>query len=169
MEVNHHSMAFLLPSKSGRPGPFSLLRPRHPQPLSSALHSSALEARYASVFLSLNVLGGRFDHEVGNINVLCSFKDTRIILLSEDCLIHLLPKAQNHEIHILPSIAGPHCRLVPIGKPSTSTTTTGLLWNLKEAKMELGGLVSTSNMVNKEKVTVHSDTDLLWTISIKKS
>lgn len=34
--------------------------------------------------------------------------------------------------------------------------------------MEFGGLVSTSNIVKGEKVTVQSDCDLLWTISIKK-
>ncbi|XP_031399369.1 thiamine pyrophosphokinase 1-like isoform X3 [Punica granatum] len=81
--------------------------------------------------LVAGALGGRFDHEVGNINVLCRFKDTRIILISDDCLIHLLPKAQNHEIHVLSSVVGPHCGLIPIGMPSRSTTTTGLQWDLR--------------------------------------
>ncbi|OWM77981.1 thiamine pyrophosphokinase 1-like isoform X1 [Punica granatum] len=119
--------------------------------------------------LVAGALGGRFDHEVGNINVLCRFKDTRIILISDDCLIHLLPKAQNHEIHVLSSVVGPHCGLIPIGMPSRSTTTTGLQWDLSDTEMKFGGLVSTSNIAKGETVTVHSDSDLLWTISIKKS
>lgn len=82
--------------------------------------------------LVAGALGGRFDHEVGNINVLCRFKDTRIILISDDCLIHLLPEGQNHEIHVLSSVVGPHCGLIPIGMPSKSTTTTGLQWNLSK-------------------------------------
>lgn len=35
-------------------------------------------------------------------------------------------------------------------------------------EMSFGGLISTSNIVRGEKITVRSDSDLLWTISIKK-
>ncbi|KAE8009507.1 hypothetical protein FH972_005939 [Carpinus fangiana] len=118
--------------------------------------------------LVAGALGGRFDHEIGNINVLCRFSSMRIILLSDDCLIHLLPRTHHHEIHIQPSVEGPHCGLVPIGMPSRSTTTTGLQWDLDKTEMSFGGLISTSNIVKEEKITVRSDSDLLWTISIKK-
>ncbi|XP_012701195.1 uncharacterized protein LOC101768024 [Setaria italica] len=80
--------------------------------------------------LVLGALGGRFDHEMGNINVLYRFSNTKIVLLSDDCSIFLLPKTYTHEIHIEKSVEGPHCGLIPIGGPSTSTTTTGLRWNL---------------------------------------
>lgn len=80
--------------------------------------------------LVAGALGGRFDHEMGNINVLCRFSSMRIILLSDDCLIHLLPRTHHHEIHIQSSLVGPHCGLIPIGMPSGSTTTTGLEWDL---------------------------------------
>ncbi|KAL5983780.1 cAMP-dependent protein kinase subunit [Asimina triloba] len=81
--------------------------------------------------LATGALGGRFDHEVGNINVLYRFSNIRIVLLSDDCLIQLLPKTHHHEIHIQPSIEGPHCGLIPIGQPSARTTTTGLQWDLR--------------------------------------
>ncbi|KAF5455234.1 hypothetical protein F2P56_024833 [Juglans regia] len=119
--------------------------------------------------LVAGALGGRFDHEIGNINILCRFSSMRIILLSDDCLIHLLPKTHHHEIHIQSSVEGPHCGLIPIGMPSGSTTTTGLRWDLIDREMKFGGLISTSNIVKEEKITVRSDSDLLWTISIKKS
>ncbi|KAK4482191.1 hypothetical protein RD792_009333, partial [Penstemon davidsonii] len=165
--------------------------------------------------LAAGALGGRFDHEVGNINVLCRFPSMRIILLSDNCLIQLLPCSHRHEMRVLSDYEGPHCGLVPIGEPSKSTTTTGLQWNLSEysivfvnrmnyrafppksllyvrgrafvsyslfnldldpsvvisanAEMRFGGLISTSNIVKGEIVTVQSDTDLLWTISIKKA
>ncbi|KAL3827834.1 hypothetical protein ACJIZ3_016636 [Penstemon smallii] len=119
--------------------------------------------------LAAGALGGRFDHEVGNINVLCRFPSMRIILLSDNCLIQLLPCSHRHEMRILSDYEGPHCGLVPIGEPSKSTTTTGLQWNLTNAEMRFGGLISTSNIVKGEIVTVQSDTDLLWTISIKKA
>ncbi|KAL5713029.1 thiamine diphosphokinase [Ranunculus cassubicifolius] len=117
--------------------------------------------------LVAGALGGRFDHEMGNVNVLHLFSDTRIILISEDCLIHLLPKSHRHEIGILSSVEGPHCGLIPIGMSSPKTTTTGLQWDLDNTEMKFGGLISTSNLVREEKITVCSDTDLLWTISIK--
>ncbi|XP_008789909.1 thiamine pyrophosphokinase 1 isoform X2 [Phoenix dactylifera] len=119
--------------------------------------------------LILGALGGRFDHEVGNINVLYRFSNIRIILLSDDCLIYLLPKTHRHEIHIQSSVEGPHCGLIPAGAPSTSTTTTGLQWDLTDMGMSFGGLISTSNIVRGAKVTVQSDSDLLWTISIRKT
>ncbi|KAK9084226.1 hypothetical protein Scep_030697 [Stephania cephalantha] len=118
--------------------------------------------------LVAGALGGRFDHEIGNINVLCRFSDIRIILLSDDCLIQLLPKSHHHEIHILPSVEGPHCGLIPIMTPSAISTTTGLKWNLDNTEMKFGGLISTSNIVQDEKITVQSDSDLLWTISIQQ-
>lgn len=117
--------------------------------------------------LVAGALGGRFDHEIGNINVLCRFSTTRIILLSDDCLVHLLPRTHHHEIHVRSSVEGPHCGLIPIGMPSGSTTTTGLQWDLNDTEMKFGGLISTSNIVKEEKVTVQSDSDLLWTISLK--
>nr|XP_043636674.1 thiamine pyrophosphokinase 1 isoform X2 [Erigeron canadensis] len=118
--------------------------------------------------LVAGALGGRFDHEMGNINTLCRFSTTRIVLLSDDCLIQLLPGTHHHEIHIQPSVEGPHCGLIPIGTPSGSSTTTGLRWNLDNTEMKFGGLVSTSNIVTSETVTVQSDSDLLWTISLRK-
>lgn len=189
--------------------------------------------------LVAGAIGGRFDHEAGNINVLYLFSTMRIILVSDDCLIYLLPKAHHHEIYIQSSVEGPHCGLIPIGMPSGSTTTTGLQWDLSKyialwyigiasfvfcfrglrhcsshdiqwwyhavmvigewwpnfsnpssdidilpilwivkfdisfssanAEMTFGGLVSTSNIVRGERVTVQSSSDLLWTISIKKA
>ncbi|KAL8252931.1 hypothetical protein R6Q59_036624 [Mikania micrantha] len=119
--------------------------------------------------LVAGALGGRFDHEMGNINTLCHFSTTRIVLLSDDCLIQLLPSTRHHEISIISSVEGPHCGLIPIGAPSGSSTTTGLQWNLDNTEMRFGGLVSTSNIVKGETVTVTSDSDLLWTISLKKN
>ncbi|CAN6468915.1 unnamed protein product [Victoria cruziana] len=119
--------------------------------------------------LVAGALGGRFDHEIGNINVLHRFSDTRVILLSDDSIVYLLPRTHQHEIYIQSSVEGPHCGLFPVGRPSLCTTTTGLQWDLTESEMGFGGLISTSNIVREEKITVQSDSDLIWTISIRKS
>ncbi|KAL3644774.1 cAMP-dependent protein kinase subunit [Castilleja foliolosa] len=118
--------------------------------------------------LVAGALGGRFDHEVGNINVICRFRNTKIILISDDCLIQLLPSSHHHEIHVQSAVVGPHCGLIPIGGASKTNKTTGLQWDLSDTEMRFGGLISTSNIVKGEIVTVQSDVDLLWTISINK-
>ncbi|XP_048536070.1 thiamine pyrophosphokinase 3-like isoform X2 [Triticum urartu] len=87
--------------------------------------------------------------------------------LGDDCLIFLLPRTHTHNIHIERSVEGPHCGLIPIGAPSTSTTTTGLRWNLDNTHMSFGGLISTSNTVDEDQVMVTSDSDLIWTISLR--
>ncbi|KAL0459664.1 UNVERIFIED_CONTAM: Thiamine pyrophosphokinase [Sesamum latifolium] len=74
--------------------------------------------------------GGRSDHEIGNINVLCRFPSMRIILRSDDCFIQLLPCSHHHEIHIESTVEEPHCGVIPISGPSKRSTTTGLQWNL---------------------------------------
>ncbi|KAJ0512786.1 putative thiamine diphosphokinase [Helianthus annuus] len=79
--------------------------------------------------LVAGALGGRFDHEMGNVNTLCRFSTTRIVLVSDDCLVQLLPSTRHHEIHVLSLVEVPHCGLIPIGNPSGSSTTTGLQWN----------------------------------------
>ncbi|KNA20522.1 hypothetical protein SOVF_051370 isoform B [Spinacia oleracea] len=117
--------------------------------------------------LVTGALGGRFDHEAGNINVLYRFSNLRIILISDDCLIQLLPKTHRHEIQIQSSVVGPHCGLLPMGQPAFHTTTSGLKWNLDDTEMMFGGLLSTSNIVTGDIVSVQSDADLIWTISIK--
>ncbi|KAK9067687.1 hypothetical protein SSX86_011798 [Deinandra increscens subsp. villosa] len=132
------------------------------------LDSVTVDEKSNLCILVAGALGGRFDHEMGNVNTLCCFSTTRIVLLSDDCLIQLLPGTWNHEINVLSSVEGPHCGLIPIGAPSGSSTTTGLQWNLDNTEMRFGGLVSTSNVVTGETVTVRSDSDLLWTISLKK-
>ena len=79
----------------------------------------------------VGALGGRFDHEAANINVLWTFANSmRIVLLSEESTVTVLPTGYVHEIHVDPSFEGPHCGLAPIGAPSLATTTTGLRWNL---------------------------------------
>lgn len=98
----------------------------------TGISADGLLFKFQLCILVVGALGGRFDHEVGNINVLYRFSTLRIILLSDDCLIYLLPRTHHHEIHIQASVEGPHCGLVPIGTPSGSTTTTGLLWNLSK-------------------------------------
>lgn len=74
-----------------------------------------------------------------------------------------------------------HCGLVPLGGKCSNCTTTGLRWNLGEGHrqcvvmvisvdnhcMELGGVVSTNNLLASDTVTVDCTDPLLFTMSHK--
>ncbi|KAJ0743489.1 putative thiamine diphosphokinase [Helianthus annuus] len=113
--------------------------------------------------LVAGALGGRFDHEMGNVNTLCRFSTTRIVLLSNDCLIQLLPSTRHHEINVLSSVEGPHCGLIPIGTPSGSSTTTGLEWNLGKYLFHIiNHYIYSSNLKNTV-LPFQNTENTLWT------
>lgn len=55
-----------------------------------------------------------------------------------------------------------------IGFSCDESLTRSSFFLSDETEMRFGGLVSTSNLVKEDKITVQSDSDLLWTITIKK-
>ncbi|KAL2653823.1 hypothetical protein R1flu_021951 [Riccia fluitans] len=117
--------------------------------------------------LVVGALGGRFDHVIAHINVLYKHPKLRITLLSDESLLYLLPQGFCHEIQINSAVEGPHCGLIPFGTTSESTTTTGLRWNLNESEMAFGSMISTSNLLAGDVVTVVSDCSLVWTVAIR--
>lgn len=118
---------------------------------------------------ALNALWGRFDHMLANVSTLYSFAsnhDLLIHLVSEDSLVFLL-QSGHHIIKVDTGYEEGHCGLVPVGLPCKSCTTTGLEWNLEQSSMEMGKLISTSNLLKKgtTEVTIHISDPVLWTMS----
>ncbi|GJP73417.1 hypothetical protein CLOP_g4132 [Closterium sp. NIES-67] len=146
-----------------RPEPPALPLPDQPQPKALL---PAMVVRPDHRVIVVGSLGGRMDHEFGNVNVLHRFRHVSIVLLSEDCQLFLLPAGWRHVITPHPQWEGPHCGLIPVGEPSHGTTTSGLKWNLSNTPMRFGGLVSTSNLVVAPSVVVESDVDLVWTCAV---
>ncbi|KAH7307655.1 hypothetical protein KP509_22G071100 [Ceratopteris richardii] len=116
--------------------------------------------------LVLGGLSGRLDHVFANVNTLYLFPKVQMVLLNDENMAFLLPRGYKHEIRIDSSLEGPHCGLIPLGEPSSCTTTTGLKWNLTNSSMKFGGLISTSNRPVADHITVQSDTDLIWTVTL---
>ncbi|KAG7211592.1 hypothetical protein KM043_010848 [Ampulex compressa] len=121
---------------------------------------------------------GRFDHIMANINTLYKSENllgnVQLIQIAKNSLTWLL-KPGFHRI-LIPDILIKNdewCGLLPCGRPVRCITTTGLKWNLDNASMEFGGLVSSSNTYgNCSEVTVNTDTPVLWSMgieSLKKS
>ena len=147
----------------------------------------------ASLEVSIyGAFGGRFDQEMASMQALYRWGDAlshRIVLYSEDTCAFLLPAGVTNEVR-LPALGreggaggartsssrgdggdgpwpmgeGATCGLIPLGGRCDYVRTTGLRWNLDgTAPTEFGGLVSTSNRIVEDVVTVQCSHPLVFT------
>ncbi|KAL7520718.1 hypothetical protein ACHAWX_005427 [Stephanocyclus meneghinianus] len=133
--------------------------------------------------------GGRFDQEMGCINALYvwgqrgKFRHSSMALYGEETCAFILPAMpKSCEVRIrFPNAddvnnastnssgqcivgEGPTCGLIPLGGRCDKVITTGLKWNLDgKLPLEFGGLVSSSNRIMDELVTVKSSSALIFT------
>jgi thiamine pyrophosphokinase len=119
---------------------------------------------YASVLI-LGAFGGRFDHEMQNVNTLFTCTSSpelgRVVLLDATCWAALLQGSDTTHT-VVPRRGGAEtlgaevgtCGLVPVGRPCADVTTTGLRWNLDGSPLAFGGMVSTSNELDGDCATV---------------
>ncbi|XP_039290625.1 thiamin pyrophosphokinase 1 isoform X2 [Nilaparvata lugens] len=126
---------------------------------------------------SLLVVGehsGRLDHIVSNLNVhfttdeLLSNKNVQMYHLAGDSLTWLL-KPGHHKIRIPQRLrdCNAWCSLLPVGT-SCNVTSTGLKYNMENSRLELGGLVSSSNTYDsdKESVELLVDKKIIWSMGL---
>jgi thiamine pyrophosphokinase len=139
--------------------------------------------------------GGRFDQEMGVMNALCvwgkkeTFQRKTMAVYDEKTCAFLLPGTpMKSEIRLRNSGRsssneyadetrqtrsvgeGPTCGLIPIMGRCERVVTTGLRWNLKgDVPIEFGGLVSSSNRVVDDVVSVESSSPMVFTAEIISS
>lgn len=128
--------------------------------------TESLEIQCIVVLAGLN---GRFDHQMANINTIIkahSQTNTPIYLHdnSSQSLVVALRTGRSR-LFLETSYLGVWCGLIPVN--STVVSTTGLKWNFAKSKTEFGSMVSTSNEIEKDCVTVDSDRTIIWTMGIK--
>jgi thiamine pyrophosphokinase len=125
--------------------------------------------------------GGRFDQEMASIQALFKWKDqlqrcclslfddyTTAFILKEgvttEIRLSLYGEKQPTEFEVGD---GPTCGLIPIGTKCDSIKTHGLKWNLNgDCALEFGGLVSTSNRIIEEIVTIHPSHPVIFTAEV---
>eukprot|EP00124_Ichthyophonus_hoferi_P001450 Ihof_evm5s76 gene=Ihof_evmTU5s76 len=109
----------------------------------------ALKGNFSAIWI-LGALDGRFDHTIASISTLHQWQnktDARLVLLNNNSMVMLLDKGE-HIIHINNGLEGPTCGLLPLAGRCESVTSTGLHWNLNNDVMEMGALVSSSNLLD---------------------
>ncbi|KAL4423196.1 hypothetical protein ABPG77_000329 [Micractinium sp. CCAP 211/92] len=117
--------------------------------------------------VALGALGGRLDHTLSNLSTLYMHPDMNLVLLGDGNLARLVPAGRT-VIRPDKRVEGPHCGLVPCAGGAV-TTISGLRWNLHNAPMAFGGLVSTSNIMEADEIHVESDVGLVWTTCLRSS
>lgn len=126
-------------------------------------------------------LGGRLDQEMASLQTLYKHTDWNIWMYSHDTCALALAENVTHEIQLVYSGCdtmpqdepllgeGPTCGLIPLGEPCQSVTTTGFRWNLSQQSSSFGGLLSTSNHMEQERVTVVCSQPLIFTAEVHVS
>ena len=87
-----------------------------------------------------------------------------ISLWGEGNLVRLVRRGLT-VIHPLKGVEGPSCGLVPLSGPAMASSS-GLKWNLNKTRLEVGGLISTCNVIEEDEIRVTTDQDLLWMTSV---
>jgi thiamine pyrophosphokinase len=135
------------------------------EPTIKATHGADTSPQHKQkTIIALGAHGGRLDHLLSNLNTLYTFRNHNLILMGEGNLTRLV-QAGRTCIQPVPGIEGPHCGLIPL-QGQAVVTTSGLKWDMERAKMNFGGLISTSNRIQREEVCVESDSDLIWTVQL---
>ena len=120
--------------------------------------------------VAMGAFGGWLDQQMANINMLYRYAGAfeRLVLLGDESLAFLLP-AGKHVIEPNPEVEEGTCGLIPLGGRCTRVRTSGLRWNLSDAPLEFGSLVSSSNKFVDARVTVETSSPLLWTTSLHRA
>lgn len=113
----------------------------------------------------LGAFGGRFDHEMANINAAFAFtpRFARLVLLSRGNVGEvLLGRDVQHRLHF--PVSGLTCGLLPVLGPCVVRETQGLKYNLAMQQLRFGGLISSSNQTTSRCVLVTCvDSPVLFT------
>jgi len=116
----------------------------------------------------LGGLGGCLSHVFANINVLYQYKSRRLILIGQENVGLLCPSQQITHIQVINLQKYKYCSVIPVGGVAHAVSSTGMKWNLDNATLEFGGLVSTSNEVVAERVSITTPhAPLLWLLDLK--
>lgn len=92
----------------------------------------------------------------------------RILLMSDDNFGELLPGAPGvtYALHVERQCMGPKCGLIPFAGPTDPVTTTGLAWNLNAQSLSFSHLISTSNTLAADCVTVQTTSPIVFTTEV---
>lgn len=143
---------------SDRPGPDGAAGPR-----------SLGDSTSPFAVVAYGAFGGRLDQQMANLDMVYTYDCFRpFYLVSEQSLAFLL-RPGAHVIECNRHAEDGTCGLIPLGGRCDHVRTTGLKWDLDGRRaLEFGSLISSSNQIINDRVTVETDSPLLWTADLRQ-
>jgi len=112
-------------------------------------------------------LGGCLSHTLANINVLFQYSHRKIVLVGTENVGVLCRPNHSTQIQVTDWKKYKYCSLIPIGASAKGVHSEGMRWNLDNSTLEFGGLVSTSNEMTCDSVSITATSQpLLWILDI---
>uniref|UniRef100_F1KYF0 Thiamine pyrophosphokinase n=1 Tax=Ascaris suum TaxID=6253 RepID=F1KYF0_ASCSU len=118
----------------------------------------------------LGGLSGRFDHTLSSLHSLLRFKsmsDCVTVLIDSTNLVTIIDRGTT-ELHFGGdrSLMTSVCGFIPFCQRKTTVTTKGFKWDVVNAEMEFGKLISTSNEIAADVVRIDTSTPLIFTMQL---
>jgi thiamine pyrophosphokinase len=104
----------------------------------------------------------RLDQLMAVINTCFSIR--HVVIIGEECLTLFMKAGENSMIFPEWLLDNNRCGLIPMFCPVDAIMTSGLRWELRDQASKFGSLVSSSNEVVNESLTVHTSHPLLFTL-----
>jgi len=136
-------------------------------PPGDATGASATGAPLPFSVVAYGAFGGRLDQQMANLNMAYTYDCFQDFFLISDHSLAYVLRPGRHTIERNMEVEDGTCGLIPIGGRCDHVRTTGLRWNLNgERTLEFGGLLSSSNQIIDEQVTIETSSPLLWTTGL---
>jgi len=113
-------------------------------------------------------LSGRFDQTAHTLHALYKLRKERewAWIVSEESVSCILDEGK-HELYMPKAQVGKTCGILPLGVDSAIVSTTGLEWNLDATETSFDTMVSTSNHLIDEVVTLETNRPVVWTAELR--
>ncbi|KAJ1350348.1 cAMP-dependent protein kinase subunit [Parelaphostrongylus tenuis] len=92
--------------------------------------------------------------------------DEEVYCLDGENLTFVLDEGE-HNIDIQRHLVTGTCGVVPFCQKETVVTMSGFRWNLEDAKMAFGGVISTSNFIEEDVLRVKTSAPLIFTMELR--
>uniref|UniRef100_A0A0K0EYV9 Thiamine diphosphokinase n=1 Tax=Strongyloides venezuelensis TaxID=75913 RepID=A0A0K0EYV9_STRVS len=143
---------------------------------SKTLEQITLNPLFPSIknIIVLGGLTGRFDHVLASLNSLITFQASlfegkiKTYLIDENNLI-TVTSSLNTTVEIVPNIniLTGKCGYIPIMQKKTVVTTNGYKWDLENEEIFFGGIISTSNEIEKNRISIKTNQPVILYFEIK--
>lgn len=112
---------------------------------------------------------GRFDHALAAINSMyysITIMNQEVYCLEGENLTFVIDEGE-HYIEIDEQLVTGICGVIPFCQKVTTVTMNGFRWNLEDANMAFGSLISTSNFMEKNVLQVKTSAPLIFTMELR--